>query len=217
MNALILVPTYNERENLPILVAASCPPRHARPRAGRRLTRWHRPDRRRARATVSGAPRRLASYCGQRGLGRSYRDGFLHRDRERRRRRVPDGRRPVTRSEVPAVADRGHGGRGSRHRLAFIPGGGVENWPFRRVMLSGFASDTYIRTVTGLRIHDCTGGFRCWRREALARIPLDRITSDGYSFLVEVAFHAAAAGASPNGRSCSSNAGWARRSCRAAC
>jgi dolichol-phosphate mannosyltransferase len=75
----------------------------------------------------------------------------------------------------------------------YIPGGGVENWPFRRVMLSGFAN-TYIRTVTGLRIHDCTGGFRCWRREALARIPLDRITSDGYSFLVEVAFHAAAAG-----------------------
>ena len=74
----------------------------------------------------------------------------------------------------------------------YIPGGGVENWPLRRVMLSGFAN-TYIRTVTGLRIHDCTGGFRCWRRDALARIPLDRITSDGYSFLVEVAFHAAAA------------------------
>ncbi len=86
------------------------PRRHAHPRAGRRLTRWHRPDRRRARATVSGAPRRHASY-------RSTRPGTVlsrrvsHGDRERRRRRVPDGRRPVTRSEVPAVADRGHGGR----------------------------------------------------------------------------------------------------------
>jgi len=45
-----------------------------------------------------------------------------------------------------------------------------------------------------LRVRDCTSGFRCWRREALARIPLDQITSDGYSFLVEVTFHAAAAG-----------------------
>ena len=140
-----------------------------------------------------------------------------HRDRERRRRRVPDGRRPVTRSEVPAVADRGHGGRGSRHRLALHPRRRGRELAIPPRDVERFRQP-YIRTVTGLRIHDCTGGFRCWRREALARIPLDRITSDGYSFLVEVAFHAAwPACASPNGRSCSSNAGWARRSCRAAC
>jgi dolichol-phosphate mannosyltransferase len=43
-------------------------------------------------------------------------------------------------------------------------------------------------------VRDCTSGYRCWRREALARLPLDRITSEGYSFLVEVTFQAAAAG-----------------------
>jgi hypothetical protein len=78
---------------------------------------------------------------------------------------------------------------GSRYRA----GGRVENWPLRRKILSAFAN-TYIRTATGLRVRDCTSGYRCWRREALAKIPLDTITSDGYSFLVEVTFQAARAG-----------------------
>ena len=215
MNALILVPTYNERENLPILVGGVLA-RHAGPRAGRRLARWHRPDRRRARATVSGAPRRHASHRSTRA-GTVLSRRVSHRDRERRRCRVPDGRRPVTRSEVPAVADRGTADADLVIGSRYIPGGGVENWPLHRVMLSGFAN-TYIRTVTGLRIHDCTGGFRCWRREALARIrstasPPTAIRSSSKSPFTRPR----PACASPNGRSCSSNAGWARRNCRAAC
>jgi dolichol-phosphate mannosyltransferase len=79
---------------------------------------------------------------------------------------------------------------GSRYE----PGGGVENWPVRRMMLSAFAN-RYIRTVTGLRVHDCTAGFRCWRRGALAQLHLDAISSEGYAFLTEVIFQAAAAGA----------------------
>jgi dolichol-phosphate mannosyltransferase len=63
------------------------------------------------------------------------------------------------------------------------------NWPLRRIFLSAFAN-RYIRTVTSLTAHDCTSGFRCWRREALARIPLDRMVSDGYAFLVEMLFEA---------------------------
>jgi dolichol-phosphate mannosyltransferase len=59
--------------------------------------------------------------------------------------------------------------------------------------LSGFAN-SYIRTVTGVGVRDCTSGFRCWRREALARLPVETMTSDGYSFLVELTFQAAAAG-----------------------
>ena len=47
------------------------------------------------------------------------------------------------------------------------------------IILSSFAN-AYIRTVTGLRVRDCTGGYRCWRREALARLPLERIVSEGY-------------------------------------
>ena len=68
------------------------------------------------------------------------------------------------------------------------------NWPLRRILLSAFAN-RYIRAVTGLDIHDCTSGFRCWRREALAKVPLDRVVSDGYSFLTETIDEAHARGA----------------------
>ncbi len=50
-----------------------------------------------------------------------------------------------------------------------------------------------IRLVTRLRPRDCTSGYRCWRREALASVPLARLTSDGYSFLVEMLYAATAA------------------------
>jgi dolichol-phosphate mannosyltransferase len=69
----------------------------------------------------------------------------------------------------------------------------VVNWPLRRIILSQFAN-FYIRTVTGLRLNDITGGYRCWRREALATLPLERIVSDGYAFLLDVTFMAADAG-----------------------
>jgi dolichol-phosphate mannosyltransferase len=78
---------------------------------------------------------------------------------------------------------------GSRYQS----GGGVENWPLHRRLLSAFAN-RYVRLVTGLRVGDCTSGFRCWRRSALARLSLDHIVSDGYAFLVEVTYQAAATG-----------------------
>jgi dolichol-phosphate mannosyltransferase len=75
----------------------------------------------------------------------------------------------------------------------YVPGGAVVNWPPRRRLLSRFAN-TYIRTVTRLHARDCTSGYRCWRREALAALPLDRFGSNGYSFLVEMLFAASAGG-----------------------
>jgi dolichol-phosphate mannosyltransferase len=75
----------------------------------------------------------------------------------------------------------------------YVPGGRIENWPVRRRMLSAFAN-RYIRAITGLRMRDCTSGFRCWRREALERLPLDRIASNGYAFLVELVWEAVASG-----------------------
>jgi dolichol-phosphate mannosyltransferase len=193
MNVLVLVPTYNERDNLPILVEGVLA------HEGTRILVLDdgSPDGtgQVADGLARAYPGRLEVMhrAGVRGLGRSYLDGF----------------RVALRSDADLVcqmdADLSHDPRflpsltaataaadlviGSR----YIPGGRVENWPLRRVVLSGFAN-TYIRTVTGLRVNDCTSGYRCWRREALARLPLDRISSDGYSFLVEVAFQAAAAG-----------------------
>jgi dolichol-phosphate mannosyltransferase len=66
----------------------------------------------------------------------------------------------------------------------YVRGVSVVNWPLHRIILSSFANQ-YIRAITGLEINDCTSGFRCWRRAALARIPLDGLISDGYAFLVE--------------------------------
>jgi dolichol-phosphate mannosyltransferase len=48
--------------------------------------------------------------------------------------------------------------------------------------------------VTRLAVHDCTSGYRCWRRDALASLPLDRVTSEGYAFLVEMLYVAARRG-----------------------
>ena len=69
----------------------------------------------------------------------------------------------------------------------YVPGGRIENWAAHRRMLSAFAN-WYIRSVTGLTIRDCTGGFRCWRREVLERLPLGSLRSDGYAFVVELVF-----------------------------
>ena len=69
----------------------------------------------------------------------------------------------------------------------YLHGVSVVNWPLHRIMLSSFAN-RYIRSVTGLEVSDCTTGFRCWRREALARLPLDGLISDGYAFLVETLY-----------------------------
>ena len=75
----------------------------------------------------------------------------------------------------------------------YLNGVSVVNWPLHRIFLSAFAN-RYIRTVTGLSATDCTSGFRCWRREALQRLPLDAMVSDGYAFLVEMLFDAAGQG-----------------------
>jgi len=75
----------------------------------------------------------------------------------------------------------------------YVPGGAIRNWPRRRRLLSRLAN-TYIRQITRLNARDCTSGYRCWRREALAALPLDRFISDGYSFLVEMLFVAAGQG-----------------------
>jgi dolichol-phosphate mannosyltransferase len=70
----------------------------------------------------------------------------------------------------------------------YVQGGSLdENWPVWRKALSGFGN-FYARTILNSPIHDMTTGFRMWRREALENMPLDRIRSSGYIFLVEMAY-----------------------------
>lgn len=71
----------------------------------------------------------------------------------------------------------------------YVNGISVVNWPLRRLLLSYFAS-FYTRCVTGMPIHDPTGGFKCFRIEVLKAIDLDRVRSGGYSFQIEMNFKA---------------------------
>jgi dolichol-phosphate mannosyltransferase len=69
----------------------------------------------------------------------------------------------------------------------YVDGGGTVSWGLRRQILSKGAN-TFARLVLGLKAHDCTGAFRCYRRKVLESIELDEIFSDGYSFLIEVLY-----------------------------
>jgi dolichol-phosphate mannosyltransferase len=194
MSALVLIPTYNERENLPLVVDGVLAQKDTRVL----VIDDGSPDGTGAiaDALASRHPGRVAVMhrTGTRGLGRSYLDGF--------RRAVSSDAEFICQMDadlshdprfLPDLITSARNGAGLTIGSRYMEGGRVENWPMRRVMLSAVAN-TYIRTATGLRVRDCTSGYRCWRRAALARLPLDKIQSEGYSFLVEVTFQAAAAG-----------------------
>ena len=131
---------------------------------------------------------------GQRGLGRSYVDG-LRRALQSDATLIcqMDGDWSHDPQYLPAMIAACNNNDvviGSR----YLRGVSVVNWPLRRIILSAFAN-RYIRVITGLRPMDCTSGYRCWRREALAKLPLDKVVSDGYAFLVEMLFEAHRRGA----------------------
>ena len=190
MKALVVVPTYNERENLPVLV------RGVLAHDGFRMlvVDDNSPDGTGAVADALAAahPGRLEVLhrTGPRGLGRSYVDGLrraLETDAELILQMDADlSHDPVYLPALTAAAADHDLVLGSR----YLHGVSVVNWPLHRIFLSTFAN-RYIKFVTGLAPADCTGGFRCWRRDALARIPLDRVASAGYAFLVEMLYRAA--------------------------
>lgn len=193
MKSLVVVPTYNERDNLPLLV----PEILKVPGTEVLVVDDQSPDGTGAVADALATqhPGRVhvLHRTGRRGLGVSYVDGF--------RRAVQTDADVV----VQMDADRSHDPQHLPAMIAaaatadlvvgsrYLHGISVVNWPLRRIVLSLFAN-AYIRAVTGLGVRDCTAGYRCWRREALARLPLDRIASEGYSFQVEMTFLAASQG-----------------------
>jgi dolichol-phosphate mannosyltransferase len=77
----------------------------------------------------------------------------------------------------------------------YLRGVSVVNWPLHRIALSAFAN-RYIRAVTGLSPTDCTSGYRMWRRSALARLPLEHAQANGYAFLTEMLYEAGRRGCS---------------------
>jgi dolichol-phosphate mannosyltransferase len=193
MNAIVIIPTYNERENVPPLVEALL--RHDGVRV--LVVDDQSPD-----GTGAVADALAAGYPGRvevmhrstaRGFGRSYIDGIaraLTMGAELICQMDADfSHDPATLPALLAAARDADVVIGSR----YVAGGGVVNWPVHRRMLSRFAN-AYVRAITHMTAHDCTSGFRCWRREALASLPLDTFVSDGYSFLVEMLFVASRQG-----------------------
>ena len=71
----------------------------------------------------------------------------------------------------------------------YVSGVNVVNWPMGRVLMSYFASK-YVRFVTGFKVHDTTAGFKCYRRRVLQTIELDKIRFRGYAFQIEMKFTA---------------------------
>jgi dolichol-phosphate mannosyltransferase len=71
----------------------------------------------------------------------------------------------------------------------YVRGVNVVNWPMSRLMLS-YLANVYTRVITGMPVHDATGGFKCFRREVLESIDLDEVISDGYCFQIEMNFRA---------------------------
>ena len=194
MKTLVLIPTYNEKDNLPILVKDLM----TIPHVSVMVLDDQSPD-----GTGQVVDALAQEYAGRvlvlhrtgpRGLGVSYLEGFrkaiagdwefvcqMDADLSHDPKYLP-GMRALAADGADLVI-------GSR----YLNGISVVNWPLRRIILSQFAN-FYIRTVTGLGLRDITTGYRCWRRAALARLPLDRIVSDGYAFLLDVTFMAADAG-----------------------
>lgn len=195
MNVLAVIPTYNERDNLPDLVRAVLSHRDC----SVMVVDDGSPDGTGplADALAEEFPGRVevVHRTGPRGLGRSYVEGL--------KRALAEGRADLVcqmdadwshdPKYLPALID-ACGAYDVVIGSRYLQGVSVVNWPLRRIILSSFAN-RYIRAITGLDVNDCTSGFRCWRRETLATLPLDRVVSDGYSFLTEMIFEAHLRGA----------------------
>jgi dolichol-phosphate mannosyltransferase len=188
--ALVIVPTYNERDNIPIIVPLVL---EQDPRLEVLVIDDGSPDGTGELAdALAEADQRVhvLHRAGKQGLGTAYRMGFawaiehgydyvfeMDADFSHDPRHLP-----VFLKEI-RDADLVLGCRYFAHRVTVV------NWPMTRLLLSYFAN-IYARWVTGLPLWDSTGGFKCYRRAVLEAIPLDRVRSNGYSFQIEMSFRA---------------------------
>ncbi len=189
MRCIVVVPTYNESENVEKIVQAvmDLPDFHIL------IVDDNSPD---------GTADLVAPYCvrydrvhlirrsGPRGFGPSYIEGFqqciakgfdaifsMDCDFSHNPADLPRLAEALDDHDI-AIASRYYQGRVS-----------VVNWPIHRLLLSLFAGK-YVRTITGLRVADPTSGFRGFRAKAMDSISLDTVKSNGYSFLVETLYRA---------------------------
>lgn len=188
MKITIVLPTYNEAENLPRLVPAIFA--QPLPELNLLIVDDRSPD-----GTGEIADRLAQEWpdrievlhrSGTPGLGRAYIYGFDHALKGGAhaigQMDCDFSHPPDKLSELAAKLETCDLALGSR----YVPGGGVDrSWPIWRKALSRWGN-FYARTILGLPLRDVTGGFRLWRREMLQRIPYQQVVSNGYVFLVEI-------------------------------
>ncbi len=188
--ALIVVPTYNERDNAPGIAARLL---DALPGVELLFVDDNSPDGTGELLDQLAArdPRvHVMHRAGKLGLGTAYVEGFtwgLARAYDYLFEMDADGSHdPRYLPDMLALAEDGADVViGSR----YVPGGGTENWGIGRQIISRGAG-LYARTILGFDVRDMTAGFICWRRSALEAIDLPTISSNGYSFQIEMKYRA---------------------------
>lgn len=186
---LVVVPTFNERENLPAILPRILATDE---RLDVLVVDDGSPDGtgQIADEMAAAEPRiHVLHRTAKQGLGRAYLAGFrwaLERDYVWVFEMDADfSHDPKYLTDFLQAAESADLVLGSR----YARGVNVINWPMSRLLLSWFANK-YVRWITGLPLTDATGGFKCFRRKVLETIPLDRVRSNGYAFQIEMSYRA---------------------------
>jgi dolichol-phosphate mannosyltransferase len=187
---LVVIPTYNERDNLPKVVPQVL---DAHPGVEILLVDDNSPDGTGLLAAeMARDDERVHALhrAGKGGLGGAYVDGFkwgLRRDYDLFLEMDADLSHPT--DKIPAMielAEKHPVVVGSRYVGRRV---NVVNWPITRLLISVFGS-IYARVITRLPVTDATGGFNCWRREVLEAVELEKVESNGYAFQIELKLRA---------------------------
>jgi dolichol-phosphate mannosyltransferase len=187
---LVVVPTYNERVNLPLVVPAIL---QQDPRIDVLVVDDNSPDGtgQLADELAASTPRvQVLHRPTKSGLGKAYLAGFqwalanrydlifeMDADFSHDPKFLGDFVRAAADADLVI---------GSRYRAGVV---NVINWPISRLLLS-IGANQYARWITGLPLADSTGGFKCFRREVLEAIDFEKVKSNGYAFQIEMSFRA---------------------------
>jgi dolichol-phosphate mannosyltransferase len=188
--ALVIIPTYNEHENLPKIIPAAL---EQDPRIEVLVVDDNSPDGTGAMADEMAAanPRiHVLHRAGKLGLGTAYIAGFRYALEHGYQYALEmdadfshDPRHLPIFLAAAQDADLVIGSRYLEGRVTIV------NWPMTRLMLS-YCANMYTRWITGLRLWDATGGYKCYRRSVLEGVDLSKVHSNGYSFQIEMSFRA---------------------------
>ena len=186
---LVILPTYNEGQNLPRIVPQVLA---QDPRLEILVVDDNSPDGTgRLASDLAGVNPRVhvLHRAKKEGLGRAYLEGFawgLKRGYDLLFEMDSDfSHDPRFLGDLIAAARDADLVVGSRYKT----GVNVINWPMSRLLLS-YGANLYARWITGLPLTDATAGFKCFRREVLAAIPLEKVRSNGYAFQIEMNYRA---------------------------